>query len=85
MDKLGWLRDIIYVLPLAALIWKAAYLAAEQKYQRKALEELQDTVARNKVLSDDVMKSVANSLNDLKIAVARIETRLEKKKSQDED
>ena len=84
MDKLGWLRDIIYVLPLAALIWKAAYLASEQKYQRKELEELQDIVARNKVLADDVMKSVANSLNDLKIAVARIETRLEKK-SRDED
>lgn len=84
MDKLGWLRDIIYVLPLAALIWKAAYLASEQKYQRKELEELQDIVARNKVLADDVMKSVASSLNDLKIAVARIETRLEKK-SKDED
>lgn len=84
MDKLGWLRDIIYVLPLAALIWKAAYLASEQKYQRQELERLQDIVARNKVLADDVMKSVASSLNDLKIAVARIETRLEKK-SRDED
>jgi len=84
MDRLGWLRDIIYVLPLAALIWKAAYLASEQKYQSQELEKLQDIVARNKVLADDVMKSVANSLNDLKIAVARIETRLEKK-SRDED
>ena len=85
MDKISWLKDVIYILPVAILIWKAAGLAAELKHQQLEMKELKDTVARHKVISDDVMKSVANSLNDLKIAMARVETKLETRKVEDEN
>ena len=85
MEKISWLKDVIYILPVAILIWKASGLASELKHQQLEMKELKDTVARNKVIADDVMKSVANSLNDLKIAMARVETKLETRKVEDEN
>lgn len=79
MNQLEWLRDIIYILPLAALIWKAASLAAEQKSLRKEVDWLKSQIQTDmKAALDNLDKCI----NEVKISVVRIETKLE---AEDED
>lgn len=79
MNQIEWLRDVIYILPLAALIWKAAALAAEQKSLRKEVDCLKSQIQTDmKVALDNLDKCI----NEVKISVVRIETKLE---AEDED
>ena len=79
MNQIEWLRDVIYILPLAALIWKAASLAAEQKSLRKEVDGLKSQIQTDmKAALDNLDKCI----NEVKISVVRIETKLE---AEDED
>lgn len=74
MNQIEWLKDIIYILPLAALIWKAASLAAEQKLLRKEVDYLKTQIRTDiKIALDNLDKGI----NEVKISVVRIETKLE--------
>lgn len=84
MNQIEWLKDIIYILPLAALIWKAASLAAEQKSLRKEVDLLKSQNFAEKSALQQSLDKVIDDINEVKISVARIETKLEKEKD-DED
>lgn len=75
-----WISQLIYLLPLAALIWKAAQLAADVKDLRHDLSVLQEQVKDEKNATDSVIVTITASLNDIKLSVARIETKLEERK-----
>lgn len=84
MNQIEWLKDIIYILPLAALIWKASALASEQKSQRKEIDLLKSQNFAEKSALQQSLDKVIDDINEVKISVARIETKLEKEKD-DED
>ena len=84
MNQIEWLKDIIYILPLAALIWKAATLAAEQKSLRKEVDLLKTQNFAEKSALQQSLDKVIDNISEVKISVARIETKLEKEQD-DED
>jgi len=77
MNRIEWLKDIIYILPLAALIWKAASLAAELKYVREQVNVLKSQYFSEKSALQQSLDKVIDDINEVKISVARIETKLE--------
>lgn len=83
MNQIEWLKDIIYILPLAALIWKAATLAAEQKSLRKEVDLLKSQNFAEKSALQQSLDKVIDDINDVKISVARIETKLEEEDDED--
>lgn len=85
MSQIEWLKDIIYILPLAALIWKAASLAAEQKSLRKEVDLLKSQNFAEKSALQQSLDKVIEDINEVKISVVRIETKLEEKEKGDED
>ena len=77
MNQIEWLKDIIYILPLAALIWKAASLAAELKSVREQVNVLKSQYFSEKSALQQSLDKVIDDINEVKISVARIETKLE--------
>lgn len=88
MSEVAWIQDVIYLLPLVGLIWKAAQQSSEVKQLRKDMDantkkfceehkELEQAVQHNKIVVDDVMKSVAEKLTSIQVSIARIETALD--------
>ena len=46
MENIEWLRDILYIIPIAALIWKAAILSAKVRENETAIKEIKTLVQR---------------------------------------
>lgn len=44
MSDLIWIKDIIYLLPVAGLIWKAAMMSSKIKQNEKDIEEIKNDV-----------------------------------------
>ncbi len=89
MDKIGWIRDIIYILPLAVLIWKLAGIVADVQQLRRDVDinvkkfcsehkELEQAVSHNKVIVDGVVKDINDKLTAIQVSIAHIEERSEK-------
>lgn len=94
MNEIAWIRDVIYCIPLAALIWKAATLTSDFKHLKQDVElnvkkfcaehkELEASVNHNKVVVDDLIKDIHDKLTSIQISVAKIEAKTEGKKDED--
>lgn len=72
-----WIGQLIYLLPLAALIWKGALMAGELKQLRKDVDN-----NHNKLngLRDNDLQEVKAQFNEVLVRLTRIETLLEEKK-----
>lgn len=44
MSDLIWIKDIVYLLPIAGLIWKAAMMSSKIKQNEKDIEEIKNDV-----------------------------------------
>lgn len=44
MSDLIWIKDIVYLLPVAGLIWKAAMMSSKIKQNEKDIEEIKNDV-----------------------------------------
>lgn len=44
MSELVWIKDVIYLLPVAGLIWKAAMMSSKIKQNEKEIEEIKGDV-----------------------------------------
>lgn len=44
MSDLTWIKDIVYLLPVAGLIWKAAMMSSKIKQNEKDIEEIKNDV-----------------------------------------
>lgn len=79
-----WIQQAIYLIPLAALIWKAALLSADLKQLTKEHEELSK---KFHALRDDSMNKLNDTLKAIEIRLTKIETVLQtprvKRKAQD--
>ena len=74
-----WVQTVVTLLPIAGLIWKAAMQAAELKDLRQDFERLRVKVEDEAKATDSVISTLTAMLNDIKIAVTRIETKLEER------
>ena len=73
MENIVWLKDVIYLLPIACLIWKAAQLSSKIKQNEKDIELIKgDVKEQNKNILDALdrinttMLSIQNDVTILK-------------------
>lgn len=71
------IQTIVTLLPVAALIWRAAKMAGQIETLQKELQRLEARTEGEKHATDSVIVTLTAMLNDIKIAVTRIETKLE--------
>lgn len=64
-----WISDLIYLIPLAAIIWKGALMAAQIKENQKDIDEL-------KRLTEEQNKQILESLNTLNASITEIKVDL---------
>ena len=60
MENIGWLRDIIFLIPIAGLIWKAATQNAQIK---KNADDIKSIKSLTEKQNEEIIKSL-NRLND---------------------
>lgn len=65
MENIMWIKDVIYLLPVAALIWKASQLSAKIKQNEKDIEILKGDLK-------DQNKQIIESLNNINATMADI-------------
>ena len=74
------LQTIINFLPIAALIWNAAKMKSQIEILEKEVDRLEKAQAEETRATDKDISMLTSMLNDIKIAVTRIETKLEAKR-----
>ena len=84
MNKIEWLRDVLYIIPLAVLIWKAATMACLVEKLKgdmnscfMRIRDMDAKIETNRQTAANLVKEVADALQEIKITVTRIETKLE--------
>lgn len=86
-ETLSIIQTISYLMPLAALIWKAAQQASEIKEIRKDLDDnidkfckkhalLEEKIERDKVVTNNSIVSMLESLHTIELKVTQIDTTL---------
>lgn len=60
MENIPWLRDILYFIPIAGLIWKAALQHAQIKKNSEDIKSMKGLVEKQ---NEEIIKSL-NRLND---------------------
>lgn len=67
MNQIEWIRDVIYILPIATLIWRFALMSARVKQNEKDIEEM-------KTLSQKQNEAIIISLGKLQDTMSEIRT-----------
>lgn len=70
MSSLEWIKDIIYLLPIAGLIWKAATLSAKVKQNENDINEIKADTTKS---SGEILKKldlINEKLNLMQIDIA---------------
>lgn len=67
MENIEWLKDVIYLIPVAALIWKASSLSSKVKQNEKDITEM-------KTLSQKQNEAIIASLDKLQETMTEIRT-----------
>ena len=82
------IQTVTYLLPIAALVWKAATQNAEIKEIRKDLEynierfcqkhsRIEEKLEAERISTDSAISTILNSLQKIELSVERINTTLE--------
>jgi hypothetical protein len=66
MNQIEWLRDIIYILPIATLIWRFALMSARVKQNEKDIAEM-------KTLSQKQNEAIIASLDKMNTVMIEIQ------------
>lgn len=81
MDLVGILTQFAYILPLVVIIYKLGALVSEHNQLKSQLDKLEESygvhITNETLRYNELMKQ----LNELSKAITRIETKLEKDKS----
>lgn len=70
MSGLEWIKDIIYLLPICALIWKAAVLSSKVRQNEEDIEEIKGDTEKS---SGEILKKldiISDKLNRMQIDMA---------------
>ncbi len=71
------LQTIVTLLPIASLIWNAAKMKAQIETLQSEVKRLEKVQAEETRTTDKDISVLTDMLNEIKIAVTRIETKLE--------
>lgn len=74
MDIYSLLQTIIFLIPVAALIWKASQLSAKIDRNADEIAKLWNSEKEFRT----VVSEIKGSINDIKISTARIEEKITK-------
>ena len=77
------LKVIITLLPIAALIWKASGLNSRVDTLERDVKRIEAKHEDEARATDSILATFTNMLNDIKITVARIETKLQERERND--
>lgn len=61
MNSIEWIKDVIFLLPIAGLIWKAATQSAQIKQNTKDIE----SVKKDSETSQQKILSALNNMNSI--------------------
>lgn len=67
MENIEWLKDVIYLIPVATLIWRFALMSARVKQNEKDIAEM-------KTLTQKQNESIIINLNKLQDIMSEIRT-----------
>lgn len=70
MSNLEWIKDVIYLLPIAGLIWKGATLSAKVKQNESDIRSLKESTKES---SGEILKKldiINDKLSTMQIDIA---------------
>lgn len=90
------IQTVVYLLPIAGLVWKAAMQSAELKELRKDVDEniakfckdhrnMEDRIEHERLATDSSISTMLNSLHKIELAITRIEATVEAQKEKNDD
>lgn len=71
------IQTIVTLLPVAALIWRASKMASQIETLQREVNRLEKVQTEETRTTDKDISVLTDMLNEIKIAVTRIETKLE--------
>ena len=71
------IQTVLFILPLAGLIWKAARQAGRIEEMERGLNELTAKMAKIEDQNNEDILEIKNSINSLNIAFIKIDTALQ--------
>ena len=74
MDKIEWLKDVIFLLPIAGIIWKGALMSAKIKENAKEIEECKKDIQRQNDIIQKQNETIMNTLTTMTAAINDIRT-----------
>lgn len=74
-----WISDLIYLIPLAAIIWKGALMAAQIKENQKDVDELKRLTGEQNRQILESLNTLNASITEIKVDLAEIKAKREKK------
>ena len=74
MDKIEWIRDIIFLLPIAGIVWKGALMSAKIKENTKEIAECKTTIQRQNDIIQKQNDTIMTTLNVMTTAINDIRT-----------
>lgn len=69
MNNIEWIKDVILILPIAGLIWKAAMQSAQIKQNTKDIESIRKDSETNQQKILGALNSMNNIMQQLKLDV----------------
>jgi hypothetical protein len=74
MDKIEWIRDVIFLLPIAGIIWKGALMSAKIKENTKEIAECKSIIQKQNDVIQRQNDTIMNTLNAMTNAINDIRT-----------
>jgi len=70
MDKIDWIRDVVYLLPIAGLIWKGALMSAKIKENAKEIAECKTVIQKQNDAIIASLNKLTDTMNDIRTDVS---------------
>lgn len=69
MNSIEWIKDVIFMLPIAGLIWKAAIQSAQMKQNTKDIESIKKDSETNQQKILGALNNMNSIMQQLKLDV----------------
>lgn len=74
------IQSIVFLIPVATLVWKAARQSAQIESNKNKIIELEKKIANFDKTVDVQLAQIQAGLNEIKISIVKLETRLDYEK-----
>ena len=71
------LQTVVFLIPVATLVWKAARQSVQIEMNRAAIKELERKLSQTDNTVDVQLGQIQTRLNEIKVSLAKLETRLD--------